>query len=230
MDRAWDRVCEGRFSWQRVLWTGALAGWLSLAGCSSDASIGGESELALPGGGVTWDGESRPVGHAFLHLRTAGTTCCKGQPSSACATPCADGRGLVTQAGYDKADDFYAASGQGALTTLQAFKDYYNIPRPRVGESVADPAYRRRAHIVIYYNPNELGLGRELGCGERNVGDPDHYAVGCYVTNYGDSFASMFDPSSATNRERNADGSYTALHAAVGSIEAKATVVISYDA
>ena len=231
MDRILDGGRDGRSSLGGLFLTVAFAGLLALGGCTSDDSAGTEPGTApLPTAGVTWDSVSRPIGHAFLHLRTASTTCCPGQKSSACSTPCADARGLVTQAGYDKAQDFYAASGQGALSTLQAFKDYYNIPQPHVGESVADPAYRRRAHIVVYYNPSELGLGRELGCGERNVGDPDHYAIGCYVTNYGDTFASMSDPSSATNREWNADGSTSGLHAAVGSIEPKATVVISYDA
>jgi len=228
MDRTLSGEREGRFLDYKILVTGVVAGLLGIAGCSADGG-GGSGEI-VPAGGVTWDSVSRPIGHAFLHLRTGGTTCCVGEKSSACSEACADANGLVTQAGYDKAADFYTASGQGDLTTLQAFKDYYNIPQPLVGESAADPAYRRRAHIVVYYNANELALGRELGCGERNVGDPEHYAVGCFVSNFGDTFASMADPSSATNRERNADGSYSGLHAAVGSTEQKATVVLSYDA
>ena len=48
--------------------------------------------------------------------------------------------------------------------TLADWKQTYNFPARRSGESLE--AYRERAGIVIYYNKNELGLGRELGCSE----------------------------------------------------------------
>jgi hypothetical protein len=77
-----------------------------------------------------------------------------------------------------------------APMTLTDWKQTYSFPAQRSDESLE--AYRERAGIVIYYNKNELGLGRELGCvefddgvdatGKRLVG------IACYVTNYGLAF------------------------------------------
>src|SRR5262249_40234850 len=114
MDRSLVAERERRYLGYRILLTGVAAGLLGLAGCLPNGRS--EADVAPPGG-VTWDSVSRPIGHAFLHLRTASTTCCVGQKSSACSEACADANGLVTQAGYDKASDFYSASGQGDLTT-----------------------------------------------------------------------------------------------------------------
>jgi hypothetical protein len=74
--------------------------------------------------------------------------------------------------------------------TLADWKQTYNFPARRSDELLED--YRERAGIVIYYNKNELGLGRELGCSEfedgvDSVGKP-LIGVACYVTNYGLSF------------------------------------------
>lgn len=74
--------------------------------------------------------------------------------------------------------------------TLVDWKQTYNFPSRQSGESLE--AYRERAGIVIYYNKNELGLGRELGCSEFEDGvdaaGRTLIGVACYVTNYGLSF------------------------------------------
>jgi hypothetical protein len=45
---------------------------------------------------------------------------------------------------------------------------------------------------VVYYNKNELGLGRELGCAEFDDGEADDgtrlVGVACYVSNFGTAF------------------------------------------
>jgi hypothetical protein len=202
-----------------------LLGASALA-CSSE---GGESTVDDPAVATTssdlvWDSSSRPTPNVFLNFKSNGTTCCPGGTNCA---PCATSAGLITQAGYDKANDYYAASNQSQVT-LEQFRDYYRIPRQGPQESLLD--YRRRAKIVVYYNPNELGLGRELACGERIGTGASDYAVGCYVKNFGDNFGSMEDPNSATNRELNANGTRTGLWEAVRGVHTKGTVVISYDA
>jgi len=77
-----------------------------------------------------------------------------------------------------------------APLTLEAWKTAFGIPLPNPGESLAD--YRKRTNAVVYYNKNELGLGRELGCGTVPDGVDANgkplTAVGCYVSNYGSSF------------------------------------------
>jgi hypothetical protein len=74
--------------------------------------------------------------------------------------------------------------------TLEAWKTTFNIPVRNPGESLAD--YRKRADVVIYYNRNELGLGRELGCAEFDDGKAADgtqlTGIACYVTNYGTAF------------------------------------------
>jgi hypothetical protein len=77
-----------------------------------------------------------------------------------------------------------------APMTLDDWKRVFRFPGRNPGESLE--TYRERAGIVIYYNRNELGLGRELGCSEFPAGvDRDGNArtgIACYVTNYGLAF------------------------------------------
>jgi hypothetical protein len=77
-----------------------------------------------------------------------------------------------------------------APLTLDAWKSAFNIPARMPGESLAD--YRVRTNVVVYYNKNELGLGRELGCALFDDGTDASgkqlTGVGCYVTNYGTAF------------------------------------------
>jgi hypothetical protein len=207
----------------RSLFVGALL--IGGAGCNgvvpSDQPDGVETILSP----VVYDNGQRPVPRSFLSLRTSGTKCCVGSAATGCSQLCSDSNGLVTQAGMDKTAEYYSATYQYGLTTLDKFKDYYNIPQRRPGELLRD--YRQRAGIVVYYNASELGLGRELGCGETASGA--NYRVGCYVSNFGDSFASMDDPNSNTNREFNSNGTHTGLYNATMGIQPKGTVCISYD-
>jgi hypothetical protein len=77
-----------------------------------------------------------------------------------------------------------------APMALEEWKHTYRFPPRDAGEPL--DTYRRRTGMVIYYNENELGLGRELGCSEFPDGmDAAGNAltgVACYVTNYGNAF------------------------------------------
>ena len=91
---------------------------------------------------------------------------------------------------------FYETLGRSSTArvmvpmTLADWKQTYSFPARQSDESLED--YRERAGIVIYYNKNELGLGRELGCSEFEDGVDGAgrtlIGVACYVTNYGLSF------------------------------------------
>jgi hypothetical protein len=74
-----------------------------------------------------------------------------------------------------------------APLTFEAWKTAFSIPARMPGETLE--TYRARADVVVYYNTNELGLGRELGCTEFNDGTATNgtplIGVACYVTNYG---------------------------------------------
>ena len=82
-----------------------------------------------------------------------------------------------------------------APLTLDAWKTAFNIPSRSPGETLE--AYRARADIVVYYNKNELGLGRELGCAEFDDGEASDGArqvgVACYVSNYGTAFRDILN-------------------------------------
>jgi hypothetical protein len=77
-----------------------------------------------------------------------------------------------------------------APLTFEAWKTAFNIPAWNRGETL--DAYRARTGVVIYYNKNELGLGRELGCAEFDDGKASDgtplVGVACYVSNYGTAF------------------------------------------
>lgn len=83
-----------------------------------------------------------------------------------------------------------AAPKKTAPLTLDAWKQAFNVPARNPGESLAD--YRVRSKAVVYYNKNELGLGRELGCGLFDDGTDANgnplTGIGCYVSNYGTAF------------------------------------------
>ena len=83
-----------------------------------------------------------------------------------------------------------AAPKQTAPLTLNTWKQAFGIPLQNPGETLAD--YRKRTKAIVYYNKNELGLGRELGCatfpdGVDAAGQP-LTGIGCYVSNYGTMF------------------------------------------
>lgn len=87
-----------------------------------------------------------------------------------------------------EAERFYAAVQ--APPTLDEWKAAFQFPAPAAGED--RQAYRDRANVAVYYNRNELGLGRQLGCsrfvdGHRADGSPIE-GIACYVTNHGAGF------------------------------------------
>jgi hypothetical protein len=117
----------------------------------------------------------------------------------------------------DYPDPFTGAPPGMKLTaplTFEEWKRAFNIPPRNPGESLE--AYRVRADVVVYYNKNELGLGRELGCAEFDDGKaPDGTqlrGVACYVTNYGTAFRDIVN----------------SLPLAVEGLHAKNTVCISW--
>lgn len=77
-----------------------------------------------------------------------------------------------------------------APLTFEAWKAAFGFPARITGEPVE--AYRLRLSAVVYYNRNELGLGRELGCIEFNDGTDASGAplkgLACFVSNYGQVF------------------------------------------
>jgi hypothetical protein len=101
-----------------------------------------------------------------------------------------------------------------APTTFETWKRTFGFPARGAGESME--AFRERAGVVVYFNKNELGLGRELGCTEFKDGQgPDGHAatgIACYVTNYGTAFRDV----------------HSSLAAAVEGASPKNTVCITY--
>lgn len=77
-----------------------------------------------------------------------------------------------------------------APPTFELWKQTYGFEPRNMGESLED--FRARTDVVIYYNKNELGLGRELGCHEFDDGVDGSGNVlkgmACFVTNYGVAF------------------------------------------
>lgn len=202
-----------------LLSAAATAG-ATLAGCST-GSVGADGSLATLGEATTYDtAVVKPIPTVFLNLKTAGNQCCVGQNkklNDASCKPCATANGLITTEGYNKADDYYRATGQADLDTLQKWKDAFHFPKRLLNESVEN--FRSYNDVVVYYNRTELGLGRELGCVE------DGGNIACYVTNYGDTFNSvhnLWDPDAY-----NPDGSSNGLWDAIDGIHPKNTVVIS---
>lgn len=72
----------------------------------------------------------------------------------------------------------YLGALPSAPETFEAWLTEFEFPRRAEGEDLE--SFRSRAGLVVYYNRNELALGRELGCAEGT------YGVACFVTNYGD--------------------------------------------
>lgn len=99
--------------------------------------------------------------------------------------------------------------GESAPATFASWKRAFNFPPPLPHESLQ--SYRDRSGVVVYYNQNELGLGRELGCATF-VEEGSEPGVACYVTNYGYKFV---DPQRS-------------LQLAVEGTTPKNTVAISY--
>lgn len=82
-----------------------------------------------------------------------------------------------------------------APPTFAAWQQRYSFPQRSSGETL--DAYRHRVNIVVYYNLNELGLGREVGCSIFQDTGPSglvQTGLACFVNNYGERFT---DPTSA---------------------------------
>ena len=77
-----------------------------------------------------------------------------------------------------------------APLTFVEWKQVFGFETPYEGESLE--SYRARTNVVVYYNRNELGLGRELGCAMfvdgQNEDGTAILGVSCFVTNYGSAF------------------------------------------
>lgn len=100
-----------------------------------------------------------------------------------------------------------------APLTFEEWKTSFGFPAVLPGETRS--AWRARAGVVVYYNQNELGLGRELGCAEFVDGPAGSNApkgIACFVTNYGAAFSDV----------------HNSLAAAIDGSRPKNTVCISY--
>lgn len=93
----------------------------------------------------------------------------------------------------DYPDPFTGANTTVRMTapmTLDAWKGTFGFSPREVNESLQ--SYRDRVGIAIYYNRNELGLGRELGCSRfvdgTNASGEAILGIACFVTNYGAGF------------------------------------------
>ena len=118
-----------------------------------------------------------------------------------------------------EANRFYDSVGApgGQTTAPLTFDDWkrtFNFSARTAEESLQQ--WRDRTGVVVYYNQNELGLGRELGCAEFDDDPaPDGTSargIACFVTNYGASFTDMNN----------------ALRAAAAGDHPKNTVCITY--
>lgn len=96
----------------------------------------------------------------------------------------------------DYPDPFTGEVGNLRTTAPLSFEEWkrtFGFPEPSQGETRSD--WRKRVGAVIYYNENELGLGRELACSEFPDGSAaDGSAltgIACFVTNYGAAFSDI---------------------------------------
>jgi hypothetical protein len=136
--------------------------------------------------------------------------------------PVLDGTGvdpLVLEARlfYDRVGAPPTASDGTMPTTPMTIGDWKQAFgfSPRSPDETLD-AFRTRSNVAVYYNKNELGLGREMGCVQfvdgQDASGQDLTGVACYVTNYGGLF-------------RDQDLS---LEAAIDGVTPKNTVCIAY--
>ncbi|HEU4412536.1 MAG TPA: hypothetical protein VFS43_45255 [Polyangiaceae bacterium] len=209
MNRRASRVASPRHPRRpRSLWL-ALAPAALAAGCGSDPA-GDPAPTAAPVGPP-----AVPIADAYLNQKPA-----EGARGGLIEAPGPDGRPAATTAALTEAALYYdtlgrpLAPGESAPATLQAWKDAFGFPPPAPGESLQ--TYRDRTGIAIYYNVNELGLGRELGC-QRFVDGYDAngqpvYGEACFVTNYGLEW----------------QGGERSLEDAIAGVNKKNTVCITY--
>jgi len=100
--------------------------------------------------------------------------------------------------------------------TFNDWKNYFQFPVRGEGETVQ--AFRDRGTsvgpVAVFFNRNELGLGRELACSIRFV--PGDFGYACYVVNYlgaggfGDFYGSIVKAIDGTNPANGVGISYRA--------------------
>lgn len=77
-----------------------------------------------------------------------------------------------------------------APATFADWKRVFGFPTPQAGEALQD--FRDRTGVVVYYNRNELALGRELACSNfvdgHDAQGNELQGTACYVSNYGPGF------------------------------------------
>jgi len=107
----------------------------------------------------------------------------------------------------------------GVPRTLEAFKAAFSIGRRGVAPGPMDESlddYRRRIKAAVYYNVNELGLGREMACAPGGFVDTNgEIGQACFVTNYGGGGGAFYDEEHA-------------MAAAIAGAPPKNTVAITY--
>jgi hypothetical protein len=177
----------------------AVAGAAACSSASAPESLPGQERVGEAEGAVTLESTFNQVQSGVplpgMYLEFARSTTGKGglieqQYLQANGIPVP---GQLKAAGQpvsptDEAETYYAAIGSGWVpSTLEDWKAHFHVPTwDRASESLKE--FRKRNHVVVYYNKNELGLGRELGCGEWFVDTNGRKGVACYVTNYGTAF------------------------------------------
>lgn len=213
---------------------GAVAIIAALDGCSAQRPQAFGSQ-AVSNTGETYDGPNAPAVGRFLYMGPHGATQydVSGRPLSdddgvALGSDCATG--MTTNPGVTNTLPNQSLCGtvgdEAALYYATAVANLGNVAAPDIGtfakwkalfgfsprgpdETLQD--WRDRTNVVIYYNENGLGLGRELGCNPfADTNGQTGYA--CFVTNYGQSFGDMSN----------------ALTDAVNGVRVKNTVCIMY--
>ena len=192
---------------------------------------------ALVDAATNWDTVVTPVASSYLSLRTSPPFAYPDglatlAPTGSTPTPSTSSSFGDWEARYN----YYPASQQLAcdpatynsatgctgvnpqgynLTTRSAWLARFGFVQRKSGETL--DAYRRRAHVAVYYNENELGLGRELGCttfvDRDSAGNPIATpGLACYISNYGEAYSDFRD----------------AMSDAIVGLRRKNTVCISY--
>jgi hypothetical protein len=134
-----------------------------------------------------------------------------------------NGDGIAKEADFQDTWGYYdrisAGLPGGVPRTLEAFKEAFSIGRRGVdpgpaGETLEE--YRTRIEAAVYYNVNELGLGREMACAPDGFVDTNgDVGQACFVTNYGGGGGAFYDEE-------------VAMNAAIAGTPVKNTVAITF--
>lgn len=177
-----------------------LALTAAAAGCQVPSEPSAERGALVSASGATSAPPALPVPSSLLdQIHTANRGLLRGQRAD--GLPTIEGTEmdpLITEARryYDtiRIPDLAARKpGSPEATAPATFEDWkqaLGFEPQRPDEDRA--AFRKRTGVVVYYNRNELGLGRELGCVrftevDRHGAKPSR-GIACFVTNYGRGF------------------------------------------